>query len=310
MTHVELHPTSCAICGTPDNSQELYPANFDTEAFSAPVFSARRLPDRLHYRMVRCNSCGLVRSDPAGDPDLIAQLYRQSTFDYGSEIDNIGRTYRDYLARLDNYGVRKDTLLEVGCGNGFFLQYAAQHGYRNVYGVEPSRHAVEQAPPELRQAIVCDIMRPGLFPTASLDVICFFQVLDHLFDPAEILRVCHEALKPGGFALCLNHDIGALSARVLKHRSPIIDIEHTYLYDPNTISALFSRAGFDVVETGKALNRYSLNYLVRLLPLPNAVKRGCISILEFIRLDSVPLRVSLGNLYIIARKSTSREPRG
>jgi len=302
VTAVDLHATSCAICQTENNATELYRANFDPEAFSPAVFSARRMPDRIHYRMVRCNTCELVRADPVADPAQVAALYHQSSFDYSQEVENLARTYSAYLARLGRHGARKGSILEIGCGNGFFLMQARSQGYRDVRGVEPGRSAVELAPAEIRDRILCAMMRPGLFPDETFDAICLFQVLDHIFDPAALVQTCFDILKPGGFILCLNHNVAALSARLMKDRSPIIDIEHTYLYSPETIARLFSRFGFQVKETGGVRNRYSLSYLTRLIPLPAAVKKMMLAALDFTRVGRLPLRVPLGNLYMIARK--------
>jgi SAM-dependent methyltransferase len=302
VTAVDLHATTCAICQTENNATELYRANFDLEAFSPTVFSARRMPDRIHYRMVRCNTCELVRSDPVADPDTVADLYSQSSFDYSQELENLARTYGAYLGRLDHYGVAKGSLLEIGCGNGFFLMQARAQGYRDVHGVEPSRSAVELAPSAIRDRIVCAMMGSGLFPGETFDAICLFQVLDHIFDPAALLKACFDILKPGGFILCLNHNVEALSARLMKERSPIIDIEHTYLYSPDTIRRLFTRFGFQVKEAGGVKNRYSLSYLTRLTPLPTALKEIALGVLDFTYLGRLPLRVPLGNLYMIAQK--------
>lgn len=280
----------------------MYRANFDPKAFSPSVFSARRMPDRIHYRMVRCNTCELVRSDPVADPTTVADLYHQSSFDYSQETENLARTYGAYLARLDRHGARRGSLLEIGCGNGFFLMQAWAQGYGDVRGVEPSRSAIELAAAEIRGRIVCAMMQPGLFPEATFDVICLFQVLDHIFDPAPLLQTCFHILKPGGFVLCLNHNVEALSARIMKERSPIIDIEHTYLYSPVTISRLFSGQGFQVKETGGVKNRYSLSYLMRLTPLPTALKKKMLAALDVTYLGHLPLRVPLGNLYMIAQR--------
>ena len=221
---VELRNTRCAICGTEGNAAELYPANFDLQSLNPAVFSARRLPDRVHYRLVKCKACGLVRSDPVASAELLAQLYHQSTFTYTDEVTDLKRTYGRYLAKLDHYGAHKDALLEIGCGNGFFLQQALAQGYRSVRGVEPSRAAVNQAAPEVRGSIVCDLMRPGLFGPAEFDVICLFQVFDHVPDPAALLDACFIALRPGGLVLSLNHNVTAVSAHLLGERSPIVDI--------------------------------------------------------------------------------------
>jgi SAM-dependent methyltransferase len=302
MTGAGFHATSCAICGKEGDAIELYPANFHPGAFSPSTFSARRLPDRIHYRMVRCKECGLVRSDPVADAATVSDLYRNSTFDYRGEVENLARTYGAYLARLNRHHANKGSILDIGCGNGFFLEEARSQGYREVRGVEPSRSAIESARPDIQDGIVCSMMQRGLFPEAHFDAVCLFQVLDHMFDPLGILEVCFDILMPGGLVLCVNHNIEAFSARLMKDRSPIIDIEHTYLYSPTTMAALFSRAGFQIKEAGRAVNRYSLGYLMRLVPIPNMLKRPLLAVLNSTGAARLPLRVPLGNLYLIARK--------
>lgn len=303
MTQFALHSTCCAICGTEGNASELYPANFDFSDFTPEVFSARRLPDRIHYRMVKCNACGLVRSDPVADTDTLGELYRQSTFDYGAEVSNLRRTYGRYLDRLAPYGSRKQSLLEIGCGNGFFLEEAKARGYAEVCGVEPSSAAIASAVPGVREHIVCDMMRPGLLAAESFDVVCLLQVFDHLPDPAGVLAEAFRVLRPGGLVLILNHNIAALSARLMGERSPIIDLEHTYLYTPATLSRLARAQNFTVCETGSVWNSYTLRYLARLVPFPASIKRRLITFLAGNPLGRLPLSVPLGNLYLIARKN-------
>ena len=305
MHTVELRTTRCAICGTEGNANELYPANFDPEALNPAVFSARRLPDRIHYRMVKCNTCGLVRSDPIADPALLEQLYRQSAFTYGDEVADLKHTYGRYLAKLDRYGANKDALLEIGCGNGFFLEEALTQGYRTVRGVEPSRAAISQALPMVRDSIVCDVMHAGLFAPASFDVICLFQVFDHALDPAALLDACFAALRPGGLVLSLNHNVRAFSARLLGERSPIIDIEHTYLYDPATMPQIFAAHGFQIRRVGGVCNRYALYYLTRLTPLPGASKRVALACLKRLAIGRLRVSVPLGNIYLVAQKPAS-----
>jgi SAM-dependent methyltransferase len=302
MQAVDLRNTRCAICGTESNARELYAANFDVQALNPAVFSARRLPDRIHYRLVRCNACGLVRSDPIADSALLAQLYHQSAFTYTDEVADLRRTYGRYLAELDHYGARKEALLEIGCGNGFFLQQALAQGYRSVRGVEPSRAAVSQAAPEVRDGIVCDLMRPGLFGPGQFDVICLFQVFDHVPDPGALLDACLDALRPAGLVLALNHNVTAGSARLLGERSPIVDIEHTYLYSPATMTRLFTAHGFRVRKAGSVRNRYSLRYLVRLLPLPGWLKESVLGWLQRHAIGNLRLSVPLGNLYMVGQR--------
>ncbi|MCX6356061.1 MAG: class I SAM-dependent methyltransferase [Candidatus Aureabacteria bacterium] len=302
MHSLELRPSRCAICTTEGNATELYPANFDSGAFTPAVFSARRMPDRLRYRMVRCAECGLVRSDPVAEPEALARLYARSAFDYTSEVDNIKATYGRCLARLETYGARKGSLLEIGCGNGFFLEEALDRGYSVVKGVEPSEDAVSKADPRIRPHIARSAMRPGLFGSQRFDVICMFQLIDHVPDPGALVSECGSLLNPGGFILCISHNIDALSSRILKSRSPIVDIEHTFLFSPCTVSRLFSARGFSVLKVGPVFNRYSASYLLRLSPLPRALKRALLRAIENNFAGRIRFLIPLGNFYCIAQK--------
>ncbi len=293
--------TSCAICGVSNNSAELYPANFDMSAFNPVVFSARRLPDRIHYRIVKCKECGLVRSDPIADPVMLGRLYRQSAVTYTEEATNIRHTYGRCLARLNEYGVHKKSLMEIGCGNGFFLEEALKQGYENVRGVEPSQSAVEEASPSIRSGIICDVMRPGIFASEQFDVICMFQVLDHIPDPAGLLDECKRMLKPGGFVLCLNHNVAALSARLMRSHSPIVDIEHTFLYSPTTATQLFKARGFNVRRVSSVRNRYSFHYLLRLAPMPAKIKTRLLDSLKTRAWMRRSVSIPIGNLCLVAQ---------
>lgn len=299
---IPLVATRCVICETEGHSTELYPANFDESAFSPAVFSARRLPDGIHYRVVKCNSCALVRSDPIAHESVLAGLYSRSSFDYSQEVENLRKTYGRYLKRAIAAGATGDRLLEVGCGNGFFLLEARACGFSDARGVEPGEAVVAAAPQEARSQIVCDILRPGLFEPNSFDVICMFQVFDHVSKPAEMLTECFQLLRPRGFMLLLQHNVDSITAKVLKEKSPIIDIEHTYLYSPHTLRLLLEKSGFEVVESGAVLNTYSLAYLAHLLPLPSRVKKHAIRLLTRAG-TRARLRLPLGNMYVIARKA-------
>jgi SAM-dependent methyltransferase len=145
-------------------------------------------------------------------------------------------------------------------------------------------------------------MRPGLFAPGQFDLICMFQVLDHLPEPGAILDECRRVLTDGGILLCLHHNVRALSARLLGERSPIIDIEHCYLYAPHTMRLLLQKHGFETLDTGTALNTVSLRHLVHLLPLPAAIKSPLRDAAAREPIARLSVKLPLGNLYAVARR--------
>jgi SAM-dependent methyltransferase len=300
---LELVSTTCAICSTSNNASVLYRANFDLEAFNPAVFSARRIPDMIHYQIVRCNTCALVRSDPVADAHVLKRLYQQSSFTYSQDTPNLAKTYGRYLRKLERYKIPKHHVLEIGCGNGFFLEEALSQGFAEVTGVEPSQDAIEQANPPTRSKIVCDTLRPGLLPHNTFSAICMFQTFDHVSEPNLLLEECGRLLRPDGVMLCLNHNVEAFSSRLLKEKSPIIDIEHTYLYSPRTMRQLFEKHGLQVLEAGPAWNTIRLYSLFRLFPMPGEFKEKLLGFMDRAHLSEVAITVPLGNLYIIAQKA-------
>jgi SAM-dependent methyltransferase len=297
-----LGATRCAICGFADEADEVYAPSLSPDAFTPATFSARRPPDRVHYRMVRCRRCGLVRSDPTASAEVMADLYRGSTFDYGEELQGLRATYGKALDRVAARVPSRHGLLDIGCGNGFVLGLALDRGWDGVRGVEPSADAIARAPSALASMIVHDIMRPGLFASESFDAVTLFQVLDHMPDPLTLLRECRKILRPGGVVLALNHNVSAWSARLLGERSPIVDVEHTYLYSPETMRKLFEQAGFAEITVGAVCNTYSLAYLVHLLPFPERLKASVVPRLRHTRAGRFQLTVPLGNLCLVAHR--------
>ncbi len=295
----KLIPTICAICKTDTHDRQLYAANFDQQDLSPQVFSARRLPDRVHYRLVVCRNCGLIRSNPVLNETDLSGLYQASRFTYAQEAQQAAQTYADYFFRHVK-GV-DGPVLEVGCGNGSFLQLLHTQGLHPIYGIEPSVEAVEQAGP-VKGLIHTGLFSSGIYSSQYFQAICAFQVFDHLTDPVRFLQECHDYLKPQGTLFLILHDIGAWTARLLGRRCPMVDIEHPFLYNKATIKTILEANGFAVREVFAVSNCYALRYWVQLAPLPAAVKTGVLQFLRCSALGRMMVRLNLGNIGVAATR--------
>jgi len=297
-------PTACAVCGTQGNATEVYPEQLGIEKINADTYSARRFISKInHFRFVRCNSCGLLRSDPTLPKEQIEQLYRDSKFTYKKHVDNLVKTYGYYITKASKLLKERKSFLEIGCGNGFMLAEAKRQGFKEVWGVEPSNHAVAEAAPEIRTQIKVDVCKGGLFTENSFDMITIFQTLDHLTDPSATLSMCRVWLKPNGVLLVFNHNERSLPARILGESCPIIDIEHTYLYNKKTITKLFTKNHFCNIQVGTGWNIHTVSYFISLLPIrPISLKQILQRLMISWGLDNRSLWLSIGNLVVIAQK--------
>ncbi len=192
--HDDRTDTTCTLCGPGAASTVRFPEMIQRESFD---FAARKTPERQHFRIVECSSCGLVYSNPILPQEDIYRLYEDSPFIQEQQLGNMCHDYRRQLERLLPLMPARQRLLEIGCSSGFFLK-AASPFFEEVHGVEPGVEAVNSADPAIRPQIVNDLFDADLFPPASFDAVCCFQILDHLLDPVSTLQDACTLLKPGG----------------------------------------------------------------------------------------------------------------
>ena len=293
--------TICALCETKYNSQEVFGARLDSLSASTEIFSARRLPDRRYYRWVRCNSCDLYRSDPILNINL-AELYKNSTFDYGSEILGLKATYAKLVGSALLPERPSGHLLEVGGGNGFFLEQALEMGFDSVSGVEPSQQAVDSALPHIRKTMKVSMFNNSSAENNSTNVITLFHTLDHLEDPMGVLKTAFQKLKSNGKILVAVHNVDSFSSKLLRSKSPIFDVEHTYLFSKKTLRLALEKSGFQDVTVSAYTNLYSLSYIFHLLPFPRPIKLMVLNSRFNNVLKRIKVWIPLGNIYAYGRK--------
>lgn len=301
---MKLIKTNCPICNKKNDYVILYKQNFKASDLNPQVFSARRLPDRVHFQIVKCKNDGLIRSNPIIKGLDLPDLYKKSKFTYDGEIENLTASYLKSIRPVLNKLGKKAKILEIGCGNGFVLEKLYKNGYKNVYGIEPSIDAVRKASGLIRKNISVNILKAGIHKENTFDFIFFFQTLDHILNPNAFLKICNNYLKDGGYLLAFNHNVNSFSSLLLREKSPIIDIEHPYLYNFSTIKQLFKKSGFISERIYSPSNVVSFRHLLKLFPLPLTFKQSVINskktfIKKFL---AKSINIKLGNLCAIAKK--------
>ena len=225
---------ACNLCGERDGDV----VADDVRAVRTPAgdFSFR-------VRLVCCKRCGLVYWTPRLRPEILAEYY-EAVFRapvmpvaVGDERREMIRRRIDWLQRVITHGA----LLEIGAGEGFFLQRAVEAGF-TATGLEPSASyaaVARQVAPDagVHQTFIDQHDAPG-----SADVVCAFFVLEHSLDAFDFLRRCHRYLKPGGWCFLEVPDV----ARYATQTGDMLWHEHTYHFSPQTLTRLLRRAGFCV----------------------------------------------------------------
>ena len=291
----------CLFCQDKEDLVELYPQTFTDQDLTPEVFSARRITEHFHYAIVRCRNCGLVFSREILPDEILSRLYSQSNVTFGEYMDIIRRDYWRSLAPFMD-GVHRGEALEIGCSTGFFLEELLAQGFQDVCGCEPSIEAKEMAGTCVRGNITSGFFKEGLYENRRFDLVCSFQTLDHLGDPVKVIRISNDILKPGGLAYFITHNVDGLQAKILGEKSPIIDVEHVYLFNKVTLRRLLEMTGFEVMDVSNVRNSYPLEYWLKMFPLAKTVKNVMRNSFKRLGLSSVPVPLKAGNIYIVGKR--------
>ena len=297
----ELAARSCPVCGATD-AEPFAPANFDPAALNAFAFASRKLPEYMHHALVVCRRCDLLYANPAPTREALERAYRDAAFDAATESRHASLTYGSFLPRIAKRLSGRAGALDIGTGDGAFLEQLLAHGFTDVVGVEPSAAPVAMAAPQVRPLIRQAPFRADQFSAESFELVTCFQTIEHVFDPLQLCRDVHGLLRPGGAIFIVCHNRRALLARAMGLKSPIFDLEHLQLFSPKSVRAVLMSAGFSRVEVRPVINRYPLSYWTRLSPLPAALKTRTLTALQASGLGRVPLPAPVGNLAAVAYK--------
>jgi SAM-dependent methyltransferase len=237
-------------------------------------------------------------------PETLEVAYREADFDSGTEARHASITYareiRKIMRRLPDLGGS----LDIGTGDGAFLEQLITLGFQNVAGVEPSQAPYDAGRPEIRNRIRLGLFRPEDYSPAEFSLVTCFQTMEHLWDPLGIARSVLPLLKAGGAFSIAVHNRFALSTKALGFKSPIFDIEHMQLFSPKTARGLLERAGYKHIQVVSLWNRYPLNYWIKLLPLPERFKGALLGLGHASRIGKLPVSVPAGNLFCTGFKQS------
>jgi SAM-dependent methyltransferase len=165
--------------------------------------------------------------------------------------------------------------LEIGCAPGKVLAWVASALGAQVAGIDASEKGIGHArrlfatlriPTDLRQEDV----RSHTLPRASFDVVYSCGLVEHFTDPAPLVRIHVELVKPGGKTLIAIPNYSGWWGAPHRWLDPeVLEWHNCDIMSPAALQALAPR---DLVGTTRAYRagRLSLSHVVptRVIPAP------------------------------------------
>lgn len=275
MTAEALEQTACAVCGGA-TARVLYERPYAAGEFSDNGACAATTDVYGGYgRVVRCDGCGMVYTNPRPTAAALAAGYGGCVDETYLE-ESASRSINAFMSlRTIEKFKRGGRLVEFGCSIGYFLN-AARVDF-SVTGVEPSTWACRQAREKFRLEVAEGSFADAPLEAGSFDVAAMIDVIEHLADPAAAVRRAREVLKPGGILYVVTPAIDTLSARLLGPAWWGLRPAHVQYFSRATLGRLLAEGGFEIVLTKSFGRIFSWGYWLSRLNHYPAPVRGAIA---------------------------------
>jgi SAM-dependent methyltransferase len=205
------------------------------------------------FSYLRCEGCGLVFLSPRPDGKEIPRFYAQ---DYYGENPKKFRSWleagRLFFAWNRMRRVRKlfrgpGKALDIGCGQGTFLQLLKKEGWE-CHGTELTADSASRAS-RLGISVSVGEIDEHEFASHSFDLITLWHVLEHLPEPLKTLKALTRLLKKGGILAISTPNIDSLQAEVGRSQWFHLDPpRHLYLFSPQTLEQMMESLRFRLLE--------------------------------------------------------------
>lgn len=248
----------CPICASNKNKVKYEPrviVDDPTKLYGA----ASGIPGT--QRIVECEACQMIFESPRYPEKVILKGYTNSEESgHDSQYPARVRSFCNALKSLEKkLPKRGSKVLDVGTAGGAFLEAAGQFGYDAV-GLEPSTYLVNKGNSRglnLKQGTI----DTHPFESSIFDMICLWDVIEHIVDPGEALKKISPLLKPDGILLINFPDIGTAIAKLAGKRFWWILSVHLHYFTQKTLGKMCEVNGFDAFYFKRYWQTLEFGYL-------------------------------------------------
>lgn len=212
-----------------------------------------RKPYSTNFNIDECESCGSQFFSKTGDVQI--------RFNYNSENEKYDD--ENYLTSgefrwahfeiekiLKNKAEKNLKILEIGCFNGFYVNYLFKKYAIDVYGTDVNKKAInigKTVYPEIQNRL--SYAEPN--KASKYDIIILIDVFEHVDNPKEFIGDLYELLKENGKILLS----GPTKERVFYDKTDRPP-HHTWRYSSNGMIEFFAQNKFKIIGLEIERNGY------------------------------------------------------
>jgi len=226
------------------------------------VHSGAYLGSKNEYNVIECSACGFKHIIPIPTEEFLSNYYRKD-FIKNRPAGNFKRVEEDsdwwkiiYNEKYDLFEKhikkQKPSILDIGSGLGYFLQRGKDRGWQTL-GVEPSEESYDYSQNRGLNIINEYLNEQNYQDLGKFDVVHMHEVLEHLPDPTNMIKLAKNMLNPGGLICIVSpNDFNPLQEAFVKNEKFIkwwiAPPEHINYFNFSSIIQLLENHVFTILE--------------------------------------------------------------
>lgn len=239
--------------------------NINSTNTICPVCDNNKINKKI-YSYYKCKNCSsLYLTKTPLDKDL-----NRATQKFGKNVlkEKADKKYVDYINKrvlfLSKHLKPKNRILDIGCGNGLFLEQAAKQNFK-VYAMEGSSSIVKK----MRERGFKTYENFEKIPSHYFDTITFFDVIEHTDNPRQFIKIIKKKLKKDGIIMLTTPNCEGITAKVRPHvltKAKNSQGNHPVLFNISSLKKMLKEEGFKVLSAKTDILmpwNYSKNILFR-----------------------------------------------
>jgi 2-polyprenyl-3-methyl-5-hydroxy-6-metoxy-1,4-benzoquinol methylase len=206
---------------------------------------------KQNFNIVSCKSCGFRFTNPIPDENEIGAYYQSE--DYVSHSDStkgiVNKLYhfvrnRSLKSKLKiiNGHAKKGTVLDIGCGTGYFLKICKEDGW-HIDGMEPDQGARMLAQQNTGMSIKGNLF--DINPPTKYNIITMWHVLEHVHKLNDSIQHIYNLLEDNGTLVVAVPNINSYDSSIYKEYWAALDVpRHLYHFTQKDVDKLLTKSGF------------------------------------------------------------------
>ncbi len=243
---LSLVETPCALCGADGGVPEASGLDFEYDTADN------------RFQFVRCPHCAPLYLNPRPAASDLGVIYPSTYYAYQEDGDGlVARLRRRWeggkvalFRELVGDGARR--VLDIGCGNGRFLEILRDFGPPEwtLEGIETDAEAAAACAEKGFETHVGRVeeFHPG---DDRFDAVIMLQLIEHVDDPVAISRRVFGLLRPGGCFVIETPNLAGLDYRAFRHSwwGHYHFPRHWNLFSTASLHRMLADQGFEIART-------------------------------------------------------------